>query len=412
MVKISQGDIFGRIGTGLGQGLSEQIPKEIERGRLVGGLTQLANTPNLTPLQGLAGLVGAGAYNYPQLMQTSGDLLRQNAYLNALQNQFKGQEGPQAKEKYYRPNPEDINKPLEGEISTLANPQSTAESYKNYIPPSETTERQEAYQNFQANPARYDYDFDKALAERKQITKRNQEIQKAHQEEEKTAIGKEEIVKNALDNETKRLGLNHIPPKAYQKFEEKVINAILSKKEGGEGLTQENAIKKYSKEADQANRNYLDLESLSAWSPLDFNRRLNSLQKDFASRDERQPLMDKLISEYQLSPLYSAHRAYPIEKGEVPTLNKLGVKVGSSGDFGISLAKVNDATYEKLKKEMGNTHSPLSIAYELERKGHNPRGFLDYLSRNRDKLEVWQADQLNKNINVLDLKDIWLRNWE
>jgi hypothetical protein len=79
---------------------------------------------------------------------------------------------------------------------------------------------------------------------------------------------------------------------------------------------------------------------------------------------------------------------------------------------GTPITRTNDITYEKLKKEMGKSNSPLSIAYELQQKNQDPRGWLDYLNNHRDDLEVWQADQLTKNINAVDLKDIWLRAWE
>lgn len=39
--KIKQGNIFGRIGSGIGQGLAEHAPKEIERSRLASGLKAL-----------------------------------------------------------------------------------------------------------------------------------------------------------------------------------------------------------------------------------------------------------------------------------------------------------------------------------------------------------------------------------
>jgi len=416
--KIKQGNIFGRLGSGIGQGLAEQIPKEIDRSRLASGLERFEKeSANLTPMQGFVKALSIpGVAEKPQVVQSLGDLQRQQAYLNALKNQYQGQdqaqEKGQPKSKGYIPTEEEISQPVRGTIPTLATPEATAESYKTAIPPTEQEERKDAYQNFQQNPARYDYDFNNALAERKAITSRNAEIQQAYQNQEATAVAKEKQAKEALKTEIDKLALNAIPPKAMQNFEKKILKAILSKKEGGEGLTQEEAIQKYSGEMNQANRNYLDLKSLSAWSPSDFNRRANALQKEFADRGEQQMMMDQMIENHQVSPLYAAHKAYPIQKGKIPTLNKLGIQVGAPVIGGVSIPTMNDITYEKLKKEMGKENSPLSIAYELQQKGQNPRGFLKYLDDNRDNLEVWQADQLTKNLNVFDMKDIWLRAWE
>jgi hypothetical protein len=412
--KIKQANIFGRIGSGVGQGLAEQIPKEIDRSRLASGLEKFEReSTNLTPMQGFVkALAIPGVAERPQIVQSLGDLQRQQSYLNSLKNQYQDQGKEQPKTKGYVPTEEEVNQPMKGQVNTLATPEATAESYKTAIPPTEQEERKDAYQSFQKNPARYDYDFNNALNERKATTTRNSEIQQAYKNQEATAVDKETQAKAALKTEIDKLGLNNIPPKAKQKFEEKILNAILSEKEGGEGLTQENAIKKYSKEMDQANRNYLDLSSLSAWSPVDFNRRANALQKEFASRGEQQMMMDKMIADQQVSPLYAAHKAYPLQKEKIPTLNKLGVQVGSPTIAGVSIPKMNDITYEKLKKEMGKENSPLSIAYELQQKSQNPRGWLKYLDDHRDDLEVWQADQLTKNLNVFDIKDMWLRAWE
>ena len=72
---VKQGDIFGRIGTGLAKGLSEQVPKEIERNRLATGLKNLGEQKNLTPFQQYAGLVGV-AHDYPQVVESGSNLLR------------------------------------------------------------------------------------------------------------------------------------------------------------------------------------------------------------------------------------------------------------------------------------------------------------------------------------------------
>jgi hypothetical protein len=407
---VKQANIFGRIGSGIGKGLGEQIPKEVERNRLATGLKELGEQKGLSPFQQFAGLVGV-AHEHPQVVQSGERILNQQNYLNALKNQYEGQ-GQQQGKKGYVPNQEEINKPIRGELSTLATPEDTAESYKSFIPPTEQEERRDAYENFQKNPARYNYDFNEALNERKSVTQRNQEIQKAHQTQEATAVGKEEKVKTGLKAEVDKLGLGNVPPKAYQKFEEKVLNSVRSKKDGGEGLTQEQAIKKHSISLDDANRNYLDLGALSAWSPRAFNAQVNSLQKEFASRGDLPLMMDQLIADYNISPAYAAHRTYPIKNGEIKTLNNLGIKVGGPSIGGVSLAPVNDSVYEKLKNEMGKTHSPLSIEFELQEKGYDPIGWRRYLNNHRDNLEGWQIDQLNKGTSVLNLTDKWLHAWE
>lgn len=405
---IKQAPIGSRLGTGIGQGLSESIPKEIDRGRLASGLKQLSEKKGLSPFEQFAGLASIPGTT-PQIIQSGSELLRQQAYLNSLKNQFQGKNGTESGA--YKPTAQEFMQPVKGEVPTLATAEDTAQSYKSYIPPTEQQERQDAFDNFNANPARYNYDFENALAERKSITGRNQEIQKSHQAQEEKAVAKETKLKDAFDKESQRLGIipmgenANFDPKLYQLFEQKLLNSILSKKEGGEGLTQEQATKKYSDELLKAYENYRDLSTLSSWSPKEFNRRVGVIQKNMDSlgQEAKKVIMDKLIADYQLSPLFAAHKAYPLKKGQIPEIEKFE---------GGALIPSRKGSYAQLKKQMGKTHSPLSIAYELQNNGADPRTWLNYLDQNRDDLEVWQANQLDKNINMFDLKDMWLRAWE
>jgi hypothetical protein len=100
---VKPANIFGRIGTGLGKGLAEQLPKEMERNRLASGLKQLGEQKDLTPFERFAGLASV-ASDYPQLLQSGERILNQQANANAYRNlsgnrkpntgQGEGQAGP------------------------------------------------------------------------------------------------------------------------------------------------------------------------------------------------------------------------------------------------------------------------------------------------------------------------------
>ncbi len=84
--KIQQANIFGRIGSGIGKGLAEQVPKEIERERLSSGLKNLGkNNDGLTPFQRFAELSSIPGIT-PQMIQSGGDLLRHEGIRNAYGN--------------------------------------------------------------------------------------------------------------------------------------------------------------------------------------------------------------------------------------------------------------------------------------------------------------------------------------
>ena len=83
MVKIKQGNIWGRLGTGVGKGLADQLPKEIERSRLASGLEDLSkNGQNLTPFQQFAKLSGTPGIT-PQMIQSGAELLKHQGVRNA-----------------------------------------------------------------------------------------------------------------------------------------------------------------------------------------------------------------------------------------------------------------------------------------------------------------------------------------
>lgn len=77
--------LFGQLGKGLGQGLADVIPREVERQRLSAGLSQFAKeSGDRSPLENLAALASIpGALDRPQLIQSFSDLARIQGQRNA-----------------------------------------------------------------------------------------------------------------------------------------------------------------------------------------------------------------------------------------------------------------------------------------------------------------------------------------
>ncbi len=87
---IEQGNIFGRIGSGIGKGLAAQLPEEIQRGRLSQGLKNFeTDHQNLNPMQQLARLSAIPGVT-PQMIQSFSELARNNNQRNAFQNARNG----------------------------------------------------------------------------------------------------------------------------------------------------------------------------------------------------------------------------------------------------------------------------------------------------------------------------------
>jgi hypothetical protein len=90
---ISQGSIFGRLGSKFGEGLEEQVPKEIERARLSRGLQNFEKeSGNLSPLQQYTRLLPllSGNPNAAQALQSLPEVLKQQNTRQAYQNYGQG----------------------------------------------------------------------------------------------------------------------------------------------------------------------------------------------------------------------------------------------------------------------------------------------------------------------------------
>src|SRR5574338_301028 len=111
---IQQPSIFGRIGTGIGKGLAEQLPEEVTRGRLAQGLQNLSQQQGLTPFQQFSRLAAIPGVT-PQMIQSGSELLRQQGIRQAYKrgqfpNNISQQNGqtvpsnlPRVKEAYENP---------------------------------------------------------------------------------------------------------------------------------------------------------------------------------------------------------------------------------------------------------------------------------------------------------------------
>lgn len=83
-------NMFGRLGRGLAQGLSETVPKEIERSRLAAGLKELEGQKDLSRFQKFSRLLAIPGIT-PQAIQTGGELLRQEELINSFKRNSVGE---------------------------------------------------------------------------------------------------------------------------------------------------------------------------------------------------------------------------------------------------------------------------------------------------------------------------------
>ena len=425
--KIKQGNIFGRIGSGIGQGLAEQVPKEIERYRLANSLKEIGKNPNAPMFEQFANLASAAGSN-PQIVQSGTEILKLQAQGNALRGQGgKGGAGSGQAE----PNP--FQKHMDAVASKEAIKESPSITTRNpidatlkpYIPPTREQNLARAGQLFDENPALFKNDPTLAMQAVENENQSNAAINQALQGQRVNEQNVQEKVQTDLKNQSKALGVN-LPSNVYDEIETKAIQSVKSKADGGEGLTELQARKRYGKELDAISRDYKELETIGTMNlltkkPRENKESIRSLRDSFKKRNDLENFADMLVAKNSLSPSKAAYLAYPISEtkglnnfinGLKPIERKLQFK--GYPEMAVppehSKRKTEDIV-AKTAFHMGQTGSPLAIAEELKAKGYDPNVWIDYVRKNKKNLNLtaWQERQVNKAADfVPTYNDIWM----
>ena len=418
--EVKQGNIFGRVGTGIGKGLAEQVPKEIERHRLSSGLKELGDKKDLTPFQQLAAFYSVpGAADRPELIRSGTEFLRHQAKANALSNQKS-----ERTTKFPTPEVSSAQKETSGsQTPSLPQPEEFEQVQKGYIPPTPEEKLQEASQLFDKNPALFNYDPQNAINEVDKRASEREVRQGAIEKQYEKLDNIQKNVVNRLNEHSNRLGVE-IPSDVYSKVENEAIQATKPKSKGGGGLTEQQAMKDYGKKLDEISREYEDLDSLGGWGitgrkAANTLSSYNNLQNKFAKRDDQRNFADKLISSAGVSPTYAYSQAYPVHN--VPELNReikglkdlKSIRITAPGFADEATSRTLEIA-PKLAAALGDKGSPLAVAYELEKKGYDPDAWIEYVTNHVDDLDLKksQADQLSKPRNHFGtLADWWLQQW-
>lgn len=401
MVRIRNASILGRIGTGLGQGISEQLPKEIERSRLASGLKELGEKKDQTPFQQFASLAGIPGIT-PQMIQSGSELLRQQGMLNSLDSNKKAQ--PDFSNINNQPLPPSAQQEPTQSITT---PEGVEATIKPYIPMTTQQKQQLAIDLHRQNPGLYP-DFNTASAAAERIDQENQAINSAKQTQRKGEQDVQNTIRSELDN-LRKSSNSKIPDNVYQKLENEALEAV---KNGGKDET--SASKDVAKKFDAISREYDSVQGLGNWTlplqnPKEVNRSLSSLREDFKKRNDLENFADTLVGSNGLSYPKAYWTAYDVK--DTPVLAK---DINSLPK--INMTRTEDPEYEtnkiapRLAKAMGKEGSPLAVAEELRMRGYDPNVWLDYVGRNKRELDLSerQVRELSKTSNWLpNLNDLW-----
>ena len=426
---VKPGNIFGRIGTGFGQGASEQIPKEVENYRRQQGLREVGQKKGLDPYQQFTEL--AGVYGVtPQMVQTGGELLKQRETFGNFRNRQSGQERGRPFE------------PTQGSAQTIANVPFAATQQRGGA-------RNELQQAADQQPGQPQINENNPLRPEAQpaipwsAQRRYDEIDMLHHQFPSLSLP--EVEKMASENEARELA----QPTAHQardeylqkqqdllkgKFEGYLSKELQKDKEGiykditGEMLN--NAQRVMERElrsnpkasADDVAFNMAKKLGILAKVKNQFNsladrtglsnifhkddvlNKLKQYQKIFSETGNLEEYKNNLIEKFKMSPQGAASVAYPVSKN-------VSEKLGKTKNFSINNRVENSQKAAiDIEDYLGSNDSLLSIAKTLS--DHYPYfdqgAFFNQLAQDQDTLRLnpRQRQEIAEGVNT-DMVRSW-----
>jgi hypothetical protein len=402
---ISKGDIFGRIGTGVGRGLAEQLPKEVERGRLSASLKNLGEQKGQSRFQQFAGLVGA-AHEYPQVVQSGADLLRQQAIIDSVQNKQNPNNPPSVP--YQR-----TKLPQNGGLPPSATTTGPTNATLNpYIPPNGPEQEDmardlmarepqvypsiEAARQGVANQVSGNINQSNAL-----ITKRDLEDKVQNAAEQK------------LRDEIQTVGAQ-VPGTVVSRLQQKAVDDVAKGR-----MSADQAKITYGKEANQISQ---DFSNIRSWGNLaiatkdrpDLLKSMDALHRNAKKGKYQKEAANEMVAENGFTPQFAWANMFPVsdikelndEVKALPSLHHQFEKGPASPGL-LGLVSVPKSAESKritleaapgLVRAMGLEGSPLSIGYELDKRGLDSDVFKQYLLDHLEELNLSddQKDELQK----------------
>lgn len=406
MVQIIEqpGNIAGRIGKGFAQGLSEQLPDEIKRGRLSSGLERIANQSNLTPLQQSSHLLKSG-FSPEQLSQYLPLLQKAQQTQAYLQNADRGsneQRQPQI-------NIENVEAPTVTRQAGQESYQSQGEipinqqvRGANYLQPMTPQQKEQETAKLIRQGRFLDPEEARAYIDKQD----NERVQG-----DLAFKGRQELVENEFNNILQKK-LQKSPEGTFVdlsgELQEKLLNK--AKSEVALGSNPNQVASKYSQEAlrlAQAHQNLRKTGS-AKWFQLSPSTALKQLQEQRKAYEKvggLEEFANEVQSTQDLSKHYARNLAYPLTK-EVNNL--IANTKGRPGGIGIGSREKELKLADEIGKNINPDDSIFSIGLQLNRKGLDDETVLDYIRDNySDNLNQRQLTELQEykpvNPNIADI---------
>lgn len=333
---------------------------------------------------------------------------------SAMLSQMKGKamgglgDGQQAPPFPYQVKP-DLSESVDNR-EVITKPEDLRKQIEGFIPPTQDQMINEAGQMYTQNPALFENNPNNAINFVKEKYSQQEKITQAHQARDQQLNTIQDSVVERLRKQVADLGAK-IPATTMSNIEQDAIDSVKK------GMTEQEAMRKYGAVADEASRQYQEVEDIGNWglitNPTESKASLKALQKDFKKRGDQRNFADTIVADLKVS--YPTAYAIADPVSDHPKIKQFIKELPYSSDALPGLVKENtERIVPKLAKLIaeGNA-SPQSVFFEMKKKNYDPVILKDYLDRKRDELKLssYQSDQLGKEISptIPFMNDLWLR---
>jgi len=405
------GNIFGRIGKGVGQGLSEQIPKEVKNYRLSSALEGLQKgDKSLDPIQSMSKLV-RGGYS-PQEAASLIPFLQEQQQRKASIDEAGLGEDPSPE---YSPRGSVTDSPRNN-ISTDRNPSSQVGT-RTTVPT--TSQGGKGMQGEIPGEIPQGQDLRGAsFLEPISIPQRNAQIARlvlnkrfsnpdkaeafVDKQDEKRLKGdvafqeKQDKIKKDLPIEwSKILQKTSILDDLPESLQDNMINR--ARAEVAEGANPDQVLSKYKQlgfrlAKDAQNLRDMGAESWIGASPSNNRDRLKSLRDGYAEANGLEVFSDNLQSTQDLSTHYARNLAFPLDKKMNNILSKEKPRYGGKG---IGSREKESRIANDIGKNITPDQSLFTIGLQAARRGLDDQYIINFIRDNyKDMLNTRQGEEL------------------
>jgi len=389
MVQVIQpSNKWATAGNNFGQGISEQIPKEVERYRLAKDLGNLSReSKDLTPFEQYSRLAVA-AGNRPDIIQGGADILRQEAKKGKLP-QFANKDNQPIQNKPPENKFPQTSPDQKREITPLSVEQSLLEPN---LPPTEQQITNKANELYQENPTAYQT-ADEYTNKAKNLLQSDYDQKKALRNQSKVNDQTKTAIESEFDKETSNLGVDF--KEKYGDLRQKILNKAYDDVASG-SKTKAKAAKDASQELRTVAKDLNTIKEMGAEILPDANEQLKSLdqlQKKFHDLGEDELFYNELQSKMKLTKPYAKYKTHPY----TPQYSKYLNSVKNLPATKIFTGKYSPSDNKKIALDLANN---LNVDDSIQ------AGLLKLGEKNYDKGKILEEIRKLKNEKKIQLSDL------